>query len=186
VRSVALGGTKAAGRVALVDDSDYDLVSQYRWHVWERPRNGPYAQANTWRDGIRTTVRMHVLISGSPLTDHRDRDGLNNQRVNLRVATDSQNSANRGPSAAGISAYKGVGWQASRNAWRARISTGRSSRFLGLFATEAAAARAYDVAARDAYGEFAYLNFPAEHATLPPVQAIDDAGEAGPERKRTP
>src|SRR5258708_9050696 len=62
MRTVPLHGKKAAGRVAVVDDEDYELVSPYRWHVLENPRpgriNGPYAAAG------HSHVLMHNLILG--------------------------------------------------------------------------------------------------------------------------
>ena len=168
MKTVPLGGKKAAGRVALVDDGDYDLVMQYRWHVSEFPRpragrsRGPYAHATTYPEGRRTTISMHALISRYPQTDHKDHNGLNNQRSNLRPATDVQNSANRLPQLERSSAFKGVRWRKYRNGggcWRASIMSNGVVYRLGHFAVEEDAARAYDAAARRLSGEFAYTNF---------------------------
>ena len=91
MKTVPLYGKVAAGRVALVDDEDYELVMGYRWNVTERGSKSPgarqiaYAIANTRKpDGRRTMIYMHSLVSGFPETDHKNHDGLDNQRGNLR------------------------------------------------------------------------------------------------------
>lgn len=164
MKTVPLGGKLAAGRLALVDDADYELISQYRWHIFETPRkwrtSGPYARTKPWKT---SGFFMHTLITGWQRVDHIDHDGLNNQRSNLRPATTGQNAANgrprRNPSA---SPYKGVfrAPRCPRRPWFAYIRADGVSDFLGNFATEEEAARAYDAAALAVWGEYAYLNFP--------------------------
>jgi hypothetical protein len=158
VREVPLYGKRAAGRVALVDDADYELVSQYRWHVWEQQRNGrshgPYAQAQL---PGRVLVRMHRLLTGWPLTDHADRNGLNNQRSNLRPATSSESMANRPLFSNNQSGFKGV-YRIGSDRWRAQIRVDRKLRHLGYFRTAEEAARAYDEAANKAFGVYASPN----------------------------
>lgn len=170
MRTVSLHGKKAAGRVVMVDDADYDLVMRYRWFVWERTmaggtKQGPYATASL--SGRYTgTVRMHrLLVPEGPRVDHRDGDGLNNQRSNLRPATKGQNMANSRKSNANgggapSSRFKGVSWDKSRKRWAAEITANGVKRHLGRFVREELAARAYDAAALKAFGEFARPNFP--------------------------
>jgi hypothetical protein len=163
MKTVPLHGEKAAGRVALVDDADYELVSQYRWHVWQRER-AFYAAANVRRPGgRRTTIKMHNLILGYAGIDHRNGNGLDNQRANLRPATQSQNVHNMRSYAASSSPFKGVSWDGQRQRWTARIFVGGRKRHLGRFTVEEDAARAYDAAALTAWGSYAWLNFK-EHA----------------------
>jgi hypothetical protein len=163
MKTVPLHGKKAAGRVALVDDEDYELVSQYRWQVKQASRpgsrdDGPYAITTiTHADGRRSMVYMHILIMGHTGIDHRNGDGLDNQRGNLRAATNSQNAANQGPRA-GTSRFKGVHLHRGRK-WLAYICVNGRQRHLGMFFREEDAARAYDAAAREAFGTFARLNF---------------------------
>jgi hypothetical protein len=163
MRKVQLHGKVAAGRVALVDDEDYDLVIGYRWNVFEQERpsgsRSLYAvSGSVWFSGKQSHVYMHKLITGWPLTDHRDHNGLNNQRSNLRQVSGTQNQWNRRP--AGSRLYKGTCWLPKEGRWRARITVNGQDRYLGRFASEAEAALAYDRAAAEAFGEFAYLNFP--------------------------
>lgn len=159
---IPLGGKKAAGRVALVDDEDYPLVSPYRWCVREtrpgpgRGISGPYA---VMTDSQNRQIRMHHLITGWPKVDHVNGNGLDNRRSNLRPADDTQNAQNRRRRIDATSRFKGVTLRRER--WYARITERGRRRLIGPFATDEAAARAYDDAARVAFGEFARLNFPA-------------------------
>lgn len=99
------------------------------------------------------------LIAGSPDGDHRDGDGLNNRRNNLRVVTKSQNQMNQ-QKIRGNSRFKGVCWDKSRGKWLATIRFERKSYNLGRFNNESDAACAYDKKAQELFGEFARLNFP--------------------------
>ena len=162
--TVPLHGRIAAGRVALVDDEDYELVMQYRWNVFEETRNGllhgPYAITSRTVAGKPRNMRMHQLLTDWPRTDHINHDGLDNQRHNLRPATGAQNQWNA-RSGSGTSKYKGVNWDRRYGKWRAVIRPAGRQQHLGYFASEEAAARAYDAAALEIGGEYAYINFPA-------------------------
>ena len=164
MKTVPLHGKIAAGRVALVDDEDYDLVMQYRWNVHERPAvepgchpKGPYAVARIPERPFR--LYMHKLITGWARTDHEDHDGLNNQRSNLRRVTNSQNLANQRPRSGLSSQFKGVSWDKKSRRWFAYITVNGRMRSLGRFGSEEYAARVYDVAAIDTWGAFACTNF---------------------------
>jgi hypothetical protein len=184
MRTVPLSGKKAAGRVALVDDEDYDLVMQYRWHIHDpepkpgQQRKGPYAVTNGYAGGRRHYQRMHCLIMGRKGIDHKDHDGLNNQRSNLRPATGSQNNQNARPRLAGSSQYKGVCLVRRGRWWRAYIDCDGKRRWLGDFASELEAAYAYDAAARALFGEFACPNFQEG-----PTQAMRDQWQVAREAR---
>lgn len=143
------------GYVALVDDADADLVRGHRWYPAVH-KNKHTVYAWTRIDGVYT--RMHHLILGSrQQTDHRDGNGLNNQRSNLRFATQAQNQQNK-YNPRGSSRFKGVSWHKGANKWRVCISAnGKAYRF-GLHEKEEDAARAYNEAAKRLHGEFARLN----------------------------
>lgn len=152
------------GYRAIVDDEDYEAVAQHRWHVTIKKRS-TYAARNAPRDGGGyATQRLHTFLTGWPLVDHIDGDGLNNQRSNLRQAGASENNQNARKHAAAYSQYKGVSWCKREGRWFAQIQYQHRRRHLGYHASELDAARAYDVAARELFGEFARPNFPAEVA----------------------
>lgn len=90
------------------------------------------------------------------IVDHIDHNGLNNQRSNLRVCTISENNQNRRPKKG--KNYLGTKFVKSTNKWHAILRT----KFIGTFLSEIEAAKAYDKAAKEKFGEFAYLNFPNE------------------------
>ena len=99
------------------------------------------------------------------LVDHKNRNTLDNTRGNLRPATDGQNHANAKKykghfGVAATSKFRGVSWDRERAKWAACGRLNRKTFHLGRFASEEAAARAYDVWAVKAFGEFANQNFP--------------------------
>ena len=146
------------GKWALVDADDYELLSCFKWRA-VRIRNTWYA--HTYVEGAREF--MHRFLMGAvpgDRVDHRDGDGLNNTHVNLRRITNSMNQANK-HRVWSRSGYKGVSFDASRKPprqWRALITVDGKMRFLGAFATPEEAARTYDTAARELFGEFACTN----------------------------
>jgi hypothetical protein len=148
------------GYKTIVDDEDYDLVSAYKWRTQKGP-NTCYAKSGSDENHIF----MHRLIMGlskdNPLMiDHKNRNGLDNTRKNLRKATPLQNSMNRSFPAK-TSKYKGVHWDKARLSWVAscHFENGQQ-KHLGVFEEETEAAKAYDSAVLAIHGEFAYLNFP--------------------------
>jgi hypothetical protein len=153
------------GQVAQVDDSDYEWLSQYKWTAL-CCRGIFYATRMMSRTvcrelGIpRRFIMMHNELLSPPdgfIVDHRDGDGLNNQRANLRHATRHQNMQNM-KAVIGSSKYKGVHRPSGRNKWVARIRVNSRVQTLGRFETEAEAALAYNAAALEHFGEFARLN----------------------------
>lgn len=157
------------GMAVLVSDIDYERCMQYSWHVNEH--NGsmkPYVCTTiTTAEGKRTSLYMHRLITDCPpeyRVDHWDRDTLNNQRPNLRVTGFYYNNTNR--EGWSLSGFKGVSRDGAK--FRARITVDSVVRSIGRYDKAEDAARAYDAAAWEQWGEFAYLNFP-EDFTFPVV-----------------
>jgi len=147
-------------KVAIVDDSDYELVNQYKWHY---NQNG-YAVRNQ-RVGVNkyTAVYMHRFICGlvpgdGKIVDHKNGNGLDNRRENLRVCTKTQNQQNQKPRHTRVSKYKGVGFYKRDQKWRARIVVDKTDIELGKFDTEIEAAKAYNEVAKKYHGEFAWIN----------------------------
>lgn len=154
---IPLGGNFAHGRSAIVDAADEHLVTAHNWIVG---KDG-YVRTTVQRNRQTVSVLMHYLILGDRgglFGDHRDRDKLNNRRGNLRIATRSQNNANRRIQKNNRSGFKGV--RRSGGRFQARLHCDKRVVFAGMFDTAEEAARAYDHAANEHFGEFAYLNFP--------------------------
>ena len=156
------------GFVALVDAKDIPLVSGSLWLAHESSRGRIYAARNAPGRGI---IYLHRVIGCAPRLDHINGDTLDCRRVNLRPATVIENNRNSAAKHARRvspmpSRFKGVSWEKRRHAWVAYIGEGGRHHYLGLHKDEEAAARAYDAAAIDRYGEFARLNFPeVQHGT---------------------
>lgn len=146
------------GLVALVDDGDYEWLNQWKWCALK----ARYAYR---RAGPRTAYKvllMHREIVGAQsgqYVDHINRNPLDNQRVNLRLATMSQNISNSWRSD-NTSGYRGVHYDKSKRSWAVGIQVLGKKHFLGRFKSPTKAARAYDRAALKHFGEFARLNFP--------------------------
>lgn len=143
------------GKFAIVDDEDYEWLMQWKWYAHKNGNNNYMAA----RRKKYKAILMHRTIMDAPSdkqVDHFDHNKLNNQRTNLRLCTNSQNCQNR-ISQRGSSQYKGVRW--NKNRWMARIGINGKLIYLGLFINEVKAAKAYDKAAKESFGEFAYLNF---------------------------
>lgn len=143
-----------SGHLAQVDDDIYLIVKDHFWH---------FNEAKVYRT-IKTKIQsLHRLVLGDPpddsmVIDHIDRNPLNNQRSNLRFATPQQNSFNRagGNHFKSTSKYKGVSKVKSK--WRSTISHNDKKHHLGYHATEASAALAYNLMAKELFGVFAFLN----------------------------
>jgi hypothetical protein len=135
------------GKMALVDDEDFDLLNQVKWHADKYP-NTYYARRMVWIGEKRVCQRMHHLILEVPPhmeIDHIDGNGLNNQKLNLRVVTSRQNHQNiHTPK---TSYYPGVHWDSCQKRWISKIRYNGRQRFLLQTPVEEDAATAYRVAA---------------------------------------
>lgn len=146
---------------AIVDRSDFGWVCRSKWRVYSYGTS-----ANLLKCAVtsinKKNYRLHRLILNVTdpriIIDHIDNNGLNDCRDNLRIATHSQNGANRRANFNSSSIYKGV--SKDGGFWRANVASCGKRYCVGRFKDELEAAKAYDVKAKELFGEFAKLNFP--------------------------
>lgn len=158
VVEIPVGGGRYS---AFVDASDALIVMPYAWRVYTSgPRDKPtnfYAHTKI----AGKNVSMHRLILGLTdpeiITDHKDHCGVNNTRENIRPVTHKQNAANTRKRSGYSSQYKGVS-RKSGYGWAGTIEYNGKKRHLGYFENEIDAARAYNDAAEELFGEYACLN----------------------------
>jgi hypothetical protein len=146
------------GMNTLIDETDIGRAGVHSWQARKGKRTFYAAGGRNIGNGKTASFQLHRVLIGAPKgaeVDHRNGDGLDNRRGNLRLATSQQNSRNR-HRCVGRSRYKGIA--PAGPSWRAYISVGRRKIHLGCFPTEEEAARAYDAGAREHYGEFAATN----------------------------
>jgi hypothetical protein len=174
----------SCGCIALVDAADLPRVDGISWTVNVRRRVATDGEPGTGRytsvaarihlgHGARKNLKLHRYILDAPpavLVDHINGDPLDNRRANLRFVDHSGNAANRRPH--GSSGYKGVSFDKKSGMWSANIKKDCRQRYLGLFSTPEQAAEAYDIAARELFGQFAWLN--SEHLLVSRL-AVDAA-----------
>lgn len=149
------------GLVTLVDDEDYEFLNQWKWQA---AKNGSVGYAARSRKGCEAPgpyrIYMHRVITDAPPgleVDHINHNGLDNRRCNLRVCTQAENARNmkhRPPKHPTSSGYKGVAMNKNGTGWQVYCR----KQYIGTFPTEQEAARAYNQAALEHFGEFACLN----------------------------
>jgi hypothetical protein len=151
------------GQVALVDDLDFDRINQWKWSAnWDPKAQSFRAGRNiTVSPGKQSTVFMSRFIMNAKPdedVDHRNHDTLDNRRDNLRRCSNNQNMQNKRRYRNNTSGYKGVCWHVRIGKWQARVGFHGHKIHLGYFSLLEDAARAYNVGAQQAFGEYAYLN----------------------------
>lgn len=155
--------SKESGTYCLVDVEDYDMVAKYDWHV-----SGGYfttwaEEENDDGDKVNVCLRLHKLLCPDDKmkgckVDHVNGNKLDNRKENLRLVSNAANTQNQ-HGRRGFSKYKGVSYVPATKNWRAIIYHEKHKIMIGLFASEEAAAKAYDGVAEKLYGAGAYQNF---------------------------
>lgn len=151
------------GKVALVDDVDYESVSKYKWYY----HSSGYAGSQIVIDGKKRYIYMHRQILNCTPTqeiDHVNHNGLDNRRCNLRVCSRAENNRNTRKRTVATSQYKGVLWSKRKKEWLAFITLNGKHNSLGFFESEQDAAKTYDRAVRYYFTDFACTNFPGDEA----------------------
>jgi len=148
--------------VVLVDDSDYETVTQWKWY---KDYQGYACRMTPLQDGKRQRLLMHRMLLGASrgvFVDHANHNTLDNRRENIRLATPGQNQMNRRPNKVRRtkiqSRFKGIAWNPILSKWHATIRYLGRRISLGYHQTEELAAKAYNDGARKYFGSFAYLN----------------------------
>lgn len=147
--------------ITFVDDKDYPALNRHKWHAHPN-RNTVYVQRRESAKCGRKMVMMHREILNAPQgidVDHRDNNGLNNTRDNLRLCTNAQNQMNKRMRTDNTSGFRGVSWSKVGKKWMAGLRVNGKHVYLGYFFCIVKAAQAYDRGARKYFGEFAKLNF---------------------------
>jgi len=159
------------GKYALVDDSDYDYLSKWKWYAHRKSESCTFYAIRTSYDNLsKITKYMHRVIADKYVTadyeelDHIDRDGLNNQKENLRTCTRGENNANRrnwGKYPKGVSRHvikyeKKSGIVSEYVTYRSRINVKGKSISLGSFKELHEATESYEIALKKYYPGISY------------------------------
>ena len=166
-RELVIESAKHGKHIVLYDAADAHLIEPYVWHL-SRGHSTFYASRQTSRPN-RTQISMHREIAGCVkgdgiIVDHKNKNGLDNRRSNIRPGTMSENMMNRGKTVQNSTGYKGVYncGDSKLNPYTAKIQKDGIAYPLGHYHTRQEAARVYDRKAIELHGEFAVLNFPIE------------------------
>lgn len=144
------------GGIALVDDEDFVKLSSYKWHRHDE-RTLQYARVALYGSGKQQILLMHRVVMNAPAgvdVDHRDGNGLNNQKNNLRLCTDQQNSMNLKLFRTSTSGHKGVSWSKQSKKWESYIWFRRKKIRLGEYKEKADAITARENAEKELYGNW--------------------------------
>jgi len=158
---------------ALIDEEDYENLSKFKWHARKGKTNNTWYAGRSFkkfksksRGGYRILLMHREILQPKKweVVDHKNGNGLDNRRSNIRICTIQQNLRNAKAYAGSTSKYRGVSWHKDSTLknggkWCARITLGpKRTKRLGLFKTEIEAAKAYDKAAKQIFGEYAKFN----------------------------
>lgn len=133
------------GQFAVVDASDYEFLSRWKWYAAKQPRMF-YAARTIKSSAGKKTIWMHRVVNATPdgmKTDHIDGDGLHNCRENLRSVDHQQNMINNQRRAEGRPKYRGVSWHKRNQRWIAQITVDGRNTWIGQFKVQEDARDAY-------------------------------------------
>lgn len=147
------------GYVAIVDDEDYEMLSQYKWQVNKR-KNTNYASRAIKENGKKVTIFMHHEVYGKKTRLHfLNLEGLDVRKSNMQESTISQiNMGRRIYRTDKTSQFRGVHWETRKEKWRAMIKDDGKPTHLGYYDLEVDAAKAYDKESFKRHGEFGWRN----------------------------
>lgn len=148
------------GKFAMVDDEDYEFLTQWKWrHGCTHNYAVRTQHYRVNKKGKGKTIQMHRIVMDAPkgiMVDHINGNSLDNRKENLRFCNNGQNQSNSLSKKGSSSVYKGVNFH--KNKWRATITINKKSLHLGTYDTEKEAALAYNTKAKEVFGDFSRLN----------------------------
>lgn len=166
MKRIALRGNRGTGLYTMVDDEDFEFLSQFRWRLsrkgYVETGRSKILKKYYQKSGVQMQrLLMRDVVKEGLLVDHINGDKLDNRKENLRLVTMSQSNANRGKinfkhKNDKWSKFVGVSWD--RNKWRAIICKEGNKEYIGRFYNEEDAARAYNKRALELFGEYARIN----------------------------
>lgn len=148
------------GKVAIVDDADYDLLSKFKWQFVKNSKFGTgYAVRTVWNESHdkRIALAMHNAVMVPPeglVVDHVYGNQLDNRKSNLRITTREHNAMNLSTPRNNTSGFKGVKWQKSDKRWIAYIGFQNRAIYLGCFSDIKDAIAARQVAELRYFGKY--------------------------------
>lgn len=156
------------GLTVIIDDEDIDIVNSHKWALGAtalKKYGMHYFNTHIQINGRDSSISLHRLImrchvGDGVIIDHKDHNGLNLQKSNLRVCSKAENTRNSCIPIHNTSGYKGVSWHKGTKKWRARIKVNQKNIFLCNSDVEIETAKVYDMAAIYFFQDFAYTNFP--------------------------
>lgn len=173
------------GKIALVDDEDYEYLMQWKWQAFYQQNTHSFIarrMTSKRKEGERKSIIMHRIIMNAQkgqIIDHINHDTLDNRKENLRFCTHSENMQNRTIQSNNKARYKGIYWRKSRNCWEVRVHKNCKLKRVKCVHDKIEAALVYDEFAEEVHGEFAKLNFPMYGkkwnkgcSTIPSIQGI--------------
>lgn len=128
------------GKYALVDDQDFEFLNSFSWYAHFAPHGRTYYAARKRRKNEAGKqgewVSMHCELmkpTGGLHVDHIDQNGLNNQKVNLRLVTRAQNMRNVAVKKNSTSRIIGVTFEKQTGKYKAHITLNKKTITLGRF-----------------------------------------------------
>ena len=153
--------------LAVIDDEDYDKCIKHNWYLVKK-KHGKHISISTTIN--RKLLGLSIFLLGSKEgyhIDHKDRDGLNNQKSNLRHITQKDNNRNIGIKGNNTSGYIGVSWHKKSQRYQVQIYHNKKRVYLGTYNSKEEGAKIYDSAIKYHYKEFGVLNFPDDGTITP-------------------
>ena len=160
MKQIDISTPKHPNTVALVDDEDYDWLSEHRWSAHEKSGT-VYAERGVKVNGKWTSLPMHAeIVRAGPgeIHDHKNGIGVDNQKNNIRLCSRKDNARNQRTNSTNKSGFKGVSWKRNQQMWVAQITVDGNNSNLGCHICAMRAAVMYNQAAAREFGEFARLN----------------------------